>query len=395
MNILATTDIYTVKDVDGVYRMAFAIAPNMARRGHRFDLALPCPDDEEYLRKNYPSLGFYFYRISGNKALTPFSMFLKSRKLFKRLLKERAYDIIVVSQPMSSMGPVLTGATGGVPVMYNFYSPWAAEFRVKTEGGGGVSYRARNLIEKAIIRRCDGVSVMSEYMREQLYEEHPELRDKPIRIVPGGVELEVFHPAADREAARKAVGFPEDRFVILAVRGLKPRTGVDAVIKAMPDIVSEHEDALLVLSGGGPGRTALEALVSELKLEKHVRFAGFIDEADLPAYYQAADISVMPSKALEGFGLSTVEALACGAPVVGTPVGGTVEILRGLDPGLLSEDSSSEALAERLIHWMGRRDELPAFRDRCAAYAAENYSMDKITAGYEDYYKELIKLAGK
>jgi glycosyltransferase involved in cell wall biosynthesis len=118
-------------------------------------------------------------------------------------------------------------------------------------------------------------------------------------------------------------------------------------------------------------------------LAGHVRFVGHIPEADLPAYYQAADCFVLPTRALEGFGLVTVEALACGTPVLGTPVGATPEILVPLARELLTDDATPEALARGLRRVTSVcRD--AAFRARCRAYAEARYDWETAVDRLED-----------
>ena len=100
----------------------------------------------------------------------------------------------------------------------------------------------------------------------------------------------------------------------------------------------------MLIGGAGSHRAALERQVGELGLDKHVTFLGFVPDADLPRYYQAADVFVLPTRELEGFGLVTAEALACGTPVLGTPVGATPELLETLDPGLVFQDATAGAM---------------------------------------------------
>ena len=124
--------------------------------------------------------------------------------------------------------------------------------------------------------------------------------------------------------------------------------GLDRLIEAMATLVCQVPDVLLLIGGSGSQRAALEALVRALGLDKHVTFLGFVPEGDLPRYYQAADVFVLPTRELEGFGLVTAEALACGTPVLGTPVGATPELLEPLDAGLVFRDATAEAMAEDL-----------------------------------------------
>ena len=100
----------------------------------------------------------------------------------------------------------------------------------------------------------------------------------------------------------------------------------------MPAILRSLPRARLAIAGTGSSDSSLREQVTHLALEDRVRFVGRISDSDLVNSYRTADLVVMPSQALEGFGLTTAEALACGTPVVGTPIGATPELLAGIDP---------------------------------------------------------------
>ncbi|HRR39717.1 MAG TPA: glycosyltransferase, partial [Syntrophales bacterium] len=124
--------------------------------------------------------------------------------------------------------------------------------------------------------------------------------------------MERFHPSGDRRDIRRRLGIPENRAVILTVRNLVPRMGLENLITAMKDVVKALPDVLLIIGGSGPLREKLLRLACELQLSDSIRFTGFIRDEELPDYYRAADIFVLPTIELEGFGLVTLEALACG-----------------------------------------------------------------------------------
>src|SRR5207245_6499995 len=125
-----------------------------------------------------------------------------------------------------------------------------------------------------------------------------------------------------------------------------------------------------------------------------VRFLGFVPEADLPLYYQAADCFVLPTRELEGFGLVTVEALACGTPVLGTPIGATPELLDPLDPGLVFDATTPEAIGERLVEFLNRLEHDPGavarLRQAARAHAERHYGWDRTVEAPE---AELARLA--
>jgi glycosyltransferase involved in cell wall biosynthesis len=116
---------------------------------------------------------------------------------------------------------------------------------------------------------------------------------------------------------------------------------------------------------------------------------GFVPEADLPALYAAADFSVVPTVALEGFGLVTVESLASGTPVLGTPVGATPEILSPLEPQLVFEAPTAEAMAQRLTEVLSGRIRLPG-REACREYA-QRYGWDAVTPRILEVYREAVE----
>src|SRR4029077_8245672 len=101
-------------------------------------------------------------------------------------------------------------------------------------------------------------------------------------------------------------------------------------------------------AGEGPERAPLEALASRLGISSSVRFLGRVDDETLVACYQAANVSVVPTVALEGFGLTVLEALACGTPVIATDAGGMPEGLAPLDPTLIVPAGDAPSLAQRL-----------------------------------------------
>jgi glycosyltransferase involved in cell wall biosynthesis len=148
---------------------------------------------------------------------------------------------------------------------------------------------------------------------------------------------------------------------------------------------------LLLIGGKGPFRPQLESLIARLGLEENVRFLGFIPDETLPLYYQAADLFVIPSIAGEGFGLVSLDALACDLPVLGTPAGGIVEVLSAIDPELLFPDTSPEAMAPHILTWLERvqrgASSPQAFSYR--ARVAEHFNWDTSTERLEALFEEV------
>jgi glycosyltransferase involved in cell wall biosynthesis len=145
-----------------------------------------------------------------------------------------------------------------------------------------------------------------------------------IEVLAPGVDVERFTPG-DEAAARTSLGLPDGR-VALCVRRLVPRMGLEALLDAWASLDPSGTDRL-VLAGEGPLRAALEARARSLGVARTVTFLGLVSDRELVDAYRAADVTVVPSLSLEGFGLVVLESLACGTPVVGTDAGGLAEAL--------------------------------------------------------------------
>jgi glycosyltransferase involved in cell wall biosynthesis len=142
----------------------------------------------------------------------------------------------------------------------------------------------------------------------------------------------------------------------------------------------------LTIGGEGPQRKSLETKIERLGLESWVRLVGYIPADQLPDFYGAADFFILPTRELEGFGLVTVESLACGTPVLGTPIGGTPEILHPFDPSFLFRSPSPIDMADGIQAAAKRyadKDAYRLLRQRCRHYAESNYSWSRHVAALE------------
>lgn len=160
-------------------------------------------------------------------------------------------------------------------------------------------------------------------------------------VLRNGVDLELFRPSPDRQAVRDRLGLTG--FTLISVGALIPRKGHDLVISALPDC----PDCTLMIAGGGPQRSQLEALARQLGVADQVRFLGEVPHQRLSDYYSAADVMVLASER-EGWANVLLEALACGVPVIASNVNGTSEVIRAPEAGVLLPERSSRAIVEAL-----------------------------------------------
>jgi glycosyltransferase involved in cell wall biosynthesis len=271
-----------------------------------------------------------------------------------------------------------------LPHVVHFHGPWSAESL--EEGSGHLSASAKYRLEKAVYQRANRVIVLSNAFAELIHRDYGIQEDR-IRVIPGAVACEVFGLSITRAQARLRLGWPTDRPILLALRRLSSRMGLDRLIEAMSAVRTAQPDVLLYIGGQGAQRRALEAQVTSLGLDRHVRFAGFISSELLPFAYRAADINVVPTRTLEGFGLVAAEALASGTPSMVTPVGGLPEVVSPLSHSLVFQSSAAPDIADGLIQALSGRISLPS-EAACRRYAAENFPASLMAARTALVYRE-------
>lgn len=276
------------------------------------------------------------------------------------------------------------------PMVVHFYGPWAMESSV--EGGGAASVLAKKTIENLVYRRARRVIVMSNSFGALLHERYKVPQDT-IRLVPGGVDCDRFDLATPRAAARQSLGWEADRPTLFTVRRLVRRMGLDRLIDAM-DLVRRlpgggHRDVVLHIAGSGPERAALEAQALSLGLSDSVRFDGFVADELLPLAYRAADVTVVPTADLEGFGLVAVESMAAGTPVLVTPIGGLPEVVSGLSKAMVLDGVDAHHIADGIARALGDASFLPN-AEACRSYARNKFDWRVIVPQIAAIYREVL-----
>lgn len=172
-----------------------------------------------------------------------------------------------------------------------------------------------------------------------------------IRVIPNGVDTAQFGPASGAEA-RRALGLPADRRILLSVGTLSPRKGHQRVLEVLPRLLATHPDLLYVVLGGpgveGDTGPLLEQLIARHGLRDHVRLLGALPHEEVPRWLAAADLFCLATSN-EGRANVILEALACGVPVVTTDVGGSHEVIVDGRDGLLVAPGDPAALTAALL----------------------------------------------
>ena len=282
---------------------------------------------------------------------------LRVRRSYRRALTKFPADLIAVHFALYAL-PILD-LLERLPLVVHFHGPWADEAFV--EGESEVIVRIKRFVERVVYLRGARFIVLSRAFARVLEERYGVGVEK-IRVIPGGVDLAQFEVSVSRTEARKRLGWASHRPILLSVRRLAARMGLDVLVRAMVRVRERVPDALLQIAGQGRLRDQLARLIRELDLDQHVSLLGYVPEELLPMAYCAADLTVVPSLAHEGFGLTIVESLAVGTPVLGTRVGGIAEILEPFSPGLLTDGSEAcdpRQLGDVIVQCLSGQRKLP------------------------------------
>lgn len=246
---------------------------------------------------------------------------LASQPLARRMLAARRAlrDVIRAERPdvISSHFALYTfpglDVTRGIPQVSHFQGPWADESQV--EGAATLGQRAKRYLEQAVYARASRLIVLSQAFGQILTSRYG-IDPARVRVVPGCVDTAQFDTPLSPAEARHRLQLPQDRPIVLAVRRLVRRMGLEDLIDAVGLVKRRHPDVLLLIAGKGKLAGELQARIEAAGLSDNVKLLGFVPDHHLAALYRAASVSVVPTVALEGFGLITVESLASGTPVL-------------------------------------------------------------------------------
>jgi len=319
-----------------------------------------------------------------------------------RALTGASYDLIHSHYWLSGRLGLLFADRWGVPLVSTFHTLAQLKNRV-AETPAEREQSVRYEIERRTMAGSDRIVALTDVDRRQMVRHYGPLA--PIAVIAGGVDLERFSPDPEREprpgrgadpgrqsVARSRLGLSPTARTILFVGRIQRLKGLEVLLRAFGRL--NDLDVQLVIVGGRPGNShesreiaRLQHLATRLGVAERTHFVGAVAHEQLPSYYRAADVCVMPSS-YESFGLVAVESLACGTPVVATRVGGLTSIIRDGETGFLVPWRDAELFAERLRRVL--QDD--ALRQRLAARTRESvleYGWDRIADEHLALYAEV------
>jgi glycosyltransferase involved in cell wall biosynthesis len=235
------------------------------------------------------------------------------------------------------------------------------------------------LLGRAVVRGSDRlVAVSSAVARHAI---HLGARPERVRVIANGVDTSRFHPDAGRR---------NGAFRIACVGRLIFNKGPQYLVEAAPEVLLARPEAEFVFVGDGPLRPHLEKRARQLGVSHRLTFLG--TRPDVASILQTCDILVRPSL-LEGMPLTVLEAMACGLPVVATPVSGTAELVRHGENGLLVPSADPASLARAILRLMADESLREAQGREGRRLVERGYGWDAVAAKTLAVYRELLPAA--
>jgi phosphatidylinositol alpha-mannosyltransferase len=286
-----------------------------------------------------------------------------------RILREERINVVHVHGPLApTLGLVAPDAANelGIPVVGTFHSWFRRSLPYKI-------FRAP--LQERLSRYAATIAVSV-----PAAEAHARYFEAPWEIIPNGVDVDHFHPNGRRtpDAVKAA---PR----LLFLGRLDPRNGLDQVLAAMPRILDAFPRAELIVAGDGPLRPVYERQAQ--RLGGNVRFLGRVYE-DRSALYGSADLYLCPTNKAS-FGITLLEAMACGTPIIGSNISGFRELVAGGKTLLISPDDPA-AWARAVVHLIRE----PSLRAEMSAWGLEKaagYSWTDVSARVQHVYRRVTR----
>ena len=375
MNVAMFSEVSTDRVIGGAERVLREQALGLNKLGHQVRVITRVPLSDDRVNVMVEGVHEERYPVSRAHELAFVSSTIaQSVEAFDRSRRSQRFDVGLIHQSLAGLGPLLRRRRQVSHWLYMCLSLAHEEYVTRVTPGPSTAMQlrwklnalVRRRIERLVMSRCEHVVVLSQFMWDRVKAFHG-IPERKLCLIPGAVDQEEFRPPLDRGAVRAKLMFPNDRTLLFTVRNLVPRMGLEHFIDAIARLRERKKQLLVLIGGEGPLRGKLQGLIDRYQLGEVVRLIGFVPEKDLAGYYQAADLVVIPTLQLEGFGLVTVEAMACGAPVMATPIGALPEVINELDPLLLAEGTDGASLARSLERVLERFDKDPTWQPHLAA----------------------------
>lgn len=352
-------------DFGGSFRLASEFAEHLAGRGHPVTFVCCAPQGNLTLprRETVHNVTIRRYRPPG-EWMPRFARLRyhirQTGRCIGEAAAERSIAILSGHTPLQFLGAAQQLRHAAFKT-FLVHSPFDDELLANVSGRAGWTQRLKARLGRWVDSRCvtlaDRVQTVSNYTLESMIQKHGSaVRAKGV-VAPGWVDAGRFRPTPDRIGTRARLGghWNTDQPIFFTLRRHEARMGLDTLIDAVDRIARQSRPIRVLIGGDGSLRPSLEKRVRDLRLEGTVKFLGRLPEQQIPQCYAAADCFVLPTRALECFGLIVLESFAAGTPVIAARVAAIPELVQVQGDNWLFEPGNAADLADRMdAHLTGR-----------------------------------------
>lgn len=399
------------KHVGGVNTVICETAKALADLNHEVFIVQGRSGDQLPLVEKSRRIRIFNYPVNEkNQIIAYFSILFGALKTFKKLIKKTSFDIIHCHLSHSAAGIMLSSKTRKTLKIYHFHGAPSLELksRISRPKRHKILGKVKRFIFsfpflfiedaflKICLRRADIIISPSQWGKRLLISRFKVAPSK-IKVVNNGVNTKRFRPISGRtrRQIKKTLGFKRNFPMLTIITRLEPLKGIDNTIKALPLILKKYPKSLLAIAFplAKDSRFYLETLFKlskKLEVDKNIKFFKNPSVRKLVNLYRGSDCFLMVSKTLENFPLTILESLACGTPVLGTPVGGIPEALKPLNQKFLLKGISAEEIAKGVANFLSLSEKKKqVLRNKCVKYT-QNFSWEKQTEELVGLYQKLL-----
>jgi len=398
MRILTVTDTFFPDAPGGLGRVAWDVAKAMTRRGHQVGLLAgdrSATSRGRSLRvETVEGVQIFRHPKPPMSLLDPFrdtKQIADAAAAMRDVLSRNSYDVLHCHSIFTAGAAI--GAAAHLPVVQTVHSPAIQElsfnWRHKGIVGGLTGFAGRprvRQLERRAMTAATRLHALSRFTVEQMKSEYPGVQGD-YEVIPHWADAAWFRSTTKSEARRRLC-WPDDEPVLFTVRQLRWRYGLDTAIEAVAPVANAGH-CRFYIAGEGEEQNRLQELVSRHGAAAKIRLLGRISDEELRLAYQAADVFILPTRALECFGLIILEALACGVPVIGTTVGAIPEILQPILPEWLVPAEDPGALRRKIEDVLAGRLQTPAASE-LTDYVNGRFGESLIIDHYEHLFLDAI-----
>ncbi len=378
------------------------LSRQLARRGHKVDVFTRCDDEalpgivpfDRSVRVIHIPAGPR--RHIAKEQLLPYMQEFSLRMANYCSVPTRRYDIVHANFFMSGLVGARLQEELGIPLVITFHA--LGKVRRLHQREADRFPAARMAIEEQLVRRADRIVAECPQDRDDLIHLYDAAPDK-IDVVGCGVDIDELS-SVSRSAARSTLGLDDDDFVVLQLGRLVPRKGIDNVIRAIGCLQRDHgiRARLLVVGGESiepdpiitPEIGRLAAVADAENVRELVTFVGQRARPELRNYYSASDVFIT-TPWYEPFGITPLESMACGTPVIGAAVGGIKHTVIDEVTGYLVPPKDPAAVAERLARFHRNAELARAFGRAGIRHVRANYTWEQIARQMTEVYASTLR----